>query len=225
MTKPSKLSSSFSLEDISSSGENHESLLRGSSLRVPDRIPEDSNEYEYHIPQPQGFLQPSYSESQQHSSSVTSLQSQLLHEHGFFDVDQLLKVGVESFQEEILGSIIKEMLRLPDLTAPTIPLSAFLPTNDANSLMRQAREEAAYRQSTKVLGELPLGWEMRLTEKGRPYFLNHFNLTTTWDDPRGALRDGWEHLVTDNGKTVFVNRAKRRASLTDPRLYVDRGPI
>ncbi|XP_076629558.1 uncharacterized protein LOC143345879 isoform X5 [Colletes latitarsis] len=33
--------------------------------------------------------------------------------------------------------------------------------------------------------QLPPGWECRYdTRSGRPYFINHFNRTTTWEDPR-----------------------------------------
>ncbi|PVU96062.1 hypothetical protein BB559_002515 [Furculomyces boomerangus] len=39
-------------------------------------------------------------------------------------------------------------------------------------------------QTASHLGPLPSGWEMRLTEHGRVYFVDHNTKTTTWDDPR-----------------------------------------
>jgi E3 ubiquitin-protein ligase NEDD4 len=39
-------------------------------------------------------------------------------------------------------------------------------------------------QTISQLGPLPSGWEMRLTNTARVYFVDHNTKTTTWDDPR-----------------------------------------
>jgi hypothetical protein len=39
-------------------------------------------------------------------------------------------------------------------------------------------------QPVSQLGPLPSGWEMRLTNTARVYFVDHNTKTTTWDDPR-----------------------------------------
>ena len=39
-------------------------------------------------------------------------------------------------------------------------------------------------QPISQLGPLPSGWEMRLTNTARVYFVDHNTKTTTWDDPR-----------------------------------------
>ena len=55
------------------------------------------------------------------------------------------------------------------------------------------------------------GWEMRVAPNGRPFFIDHNNHKTTWDDPRrrgkqpsrgdyksldelGPLPEGWEQV-------------------------------
>lgn len=40
------------------------------------------------------------------------------------------------------------------------------------------------QQPVSALGPLPSGWEMRLTNTARVYFVDHNTKTTTWDDPR-----------------------------------------
>ncbi|KAK9459418.1 uncharacterized protein V1516DRAFT_687172 [Lipomyces oligophaga] len=40
------------------------------------------------------------------------------------------------------------------------------------------------QQAVSKLGPLPSGWEMRLTNTARVYFVDHNTKTTTWDDPR-----------------------------------------
>ena len=42
----------------------------------------------------------------------------------------------------------------------------------------------AQQQSLQTLGPLPSGWEMRITNTGRIYFVDHTSKITTWDDPR-----------------------------------------
>lgn len=48
----------------------------------------------------------------------------------------------------------------------------------------------AGRTKRGVLGPLPHGWEMRRTEGGRVYFVNHISKTTTEEDPRCSSRKG-----------------------------------
>ncbi|KAI0446256.1 HECT-domain-containing protein [Xylaria telfairii] len=48
--------------------------------------------------------------------------------------------------------------------------------NNSNGTIQQ--------QPVSQLGPLPSGWEMRLTNTARVYFVDHNTKTTTWDDPR-----------------------------------------
>jgi E3 ubiquitin-protein ligase NEDD4 len=45
-------------------------------------------------------------------------------------------------------------------------------------------DTGAVQVSVADLGPLPDGWEMRTTETGRAYFIDHATKTTTWQDPR-----------------------------------------
>lgn len=42
----------------------------------------------------------------------------------------------------------------------------------------------AQQQTASLLGPLPSGWEMRMTNTARIYFVDHSTKITTWDDPR-----------------------------------------
>jgi E3 ubiquitin-protein ligase NEDD4 len=48
----------------------------------------------------------------------------------------------------------------------------------------QAGGNGIQTQPVSQLGPLPSGWEMRLTNTARVYFVDHNTKTTTWDDPR-----------------------------------------
>jgi E3 ubiquitin-protein ligase NEDD4 len=47
-----------------------------------------------------------------------------------------------------------------------------------------AGSSSIQQQPVSQLGPLPSGWEMRLTNTARVYFVDHNTKTTTWDDPR-----------------------------------------
>ncbi|CCX34954.1 Similar to Probable E3 ubiquitin-protein ligase hulA; acc. no. Q4WTF3 [Pyronema omphalodes CBS 100304] len=47
-----------------------------------------------------------------------------------------------------------------------------------------ANSQSIQQQPVSQLGPLPSGWEMRLTNTARVYFVDHNTKTTTWDDPR-----------------------------------------
>ncbi len=48
----------------------------------------------------------------------------------------------------------------------------------------QNQTNSIQQQPVSQLGPLPSGWEMRLTNTARVYFVDHNTKTTTWDDPR-----------------------------------------
>lgn len=49
---------------------------------------------------------------------------------------------------------------------------------------QNASNTTIQQQPVSQLGPLPSGWEMRLTNTARVYFVDHNTKTTTWDDPR-----------------------------------------
>ncbi|KAI8808254.1 hypothetical protein BJ742DRAFT_285897 [Cladochytrium replicatum] len=57
-------------------------------------------------------------------------------------------------------------------------------TRLANSSQISSQLQIAQQQSVATLGALPSGWEMRMTNTGRLYFVDHNAKITTWDDPR-----------------------------------------
>lgn len=99
--------------------------------------------------------------------------------------------------------------------------------------------------TTAGTGELPAGWEQRVTPEGRPYFVDHNTRTTTWVDPRrqqyirmyghnanggntliqqqpvsqlGPLPSGWEMRLTNTARVYFVDHNTKTTTWDDPRL-------
>jgi len=65
---------------------------------------------------------------------------------------------------------------------PTIPSTPYGPpsmTNLYNQPPLMSQPSMIYQTSA-----LPAGWEMKYDNSGRPYFINHYNHTTSWKDPR-----------------------------------------
>ena len=97
--------------------------------------------------------------------------------------------------------------------------------------------------TTAGSGSLPVGWEERYTLEGRPYYVDHNALTTTWVDPRGQnvvrvggpngqstypkpptnselgpLPSGWEIRLTSTARVYFVDHNTKLTTWDDPRL-------
>ena len=75
------------------------------------------------------------------------------------------------------------------------------------------------------LGPMPAGWEPRLLDDGKVYFIDHVRRTTTWLDPRNldagtvmvGLPSGWEISQTKSGRMYFIDHHTRTTTWEDPR--------
>jgi hypothetical protein len=62
-----------------------------------------------------------------------------------------------------------------------------------SSIAQQQELQASYvatiEAESQVSGDQPLpeGWEHRVDEKGRKFFVDHINKATSWDDPRLSI--------------------------------------
>lgn len=77
------------------------------------------------------------------------------------------------------------------------------------------------------LNSMPAGWESRLADDGKVYFVNHNRRTTTWLDPRKSdaeklsvdLPNGWEIGQAEEGRTYFIDHNTRTTTWFDPRNH------
>lgn len=86
-----------------------------------------------------------------------------------------------------------------------------------DELQRPARAEAAGDEDDPLNdGALPFGWEMKYTDDGRQYFVDHNTMSTTWTDPRPAQLQGQRRTYhRTEGMEDF------RAAKLDPNLLPD----
>lgn len=73
--------------------------------------------------------------------------------------------------------------RPPAMTAPVNTLRANI-TQTSSPQELAAALAIEQQQRLQALGPLPSGWEMRMTNTGKLYFVDHNAKITTWDDPR-----------------------------------------
>lgn len=87
---------------------------------------------------------------------------------------------------------------------------------------------------------LPPGWDFSYSDKGRMFFIDHANKTTSWIDPRtskpsvipnldfenriGALPSGWEERRHHDGRIFYIDHIRRQTQWEDPRLQKFAGP-
>lgn len=123
-------------------------------------------------------------------------------------------------------------------------VSVTQPSSPATESSTNAAHMMSIGATTAGLGELPSGWEQRITPEGRPYFVDHNTRTTTWVDPRrqqyirtygpsasqqgtiqqqpvsqlGPLPSGWEMRLTNTARVYFVDHNTKTTTWDDPRL-------
>ncbi|XP_043488260.1 uncharacterized protein LOC122515117 isoform X2 [Polistes fuscatus] len=69
--------------------------------------------------------------------------------------------------------------------------------NDASLTLKLSKYVKMTEQSDR--SQLPPGWECRYDSRsGRPYFIDHFNRTTTWEDPRIRYWQYSQYVQTQN---------------------------
>uniref|UniRef100_A0A8C7YSK1 HECT-type E3 ubiquitin transferase n=1 Tax=Oryzias sinensis TaxID=183150 RepID=A0A8C7YSK1_9TELE len=147
-----------------------------------------------------------------------------------------------------------QVRRPRSLSSPTVTLST--PLEGANNIqVRRAVKDTLSNPQTPQLSPysspksqhktqqsfLPPGWEMRIAPNGRPFFIDHNNRSTTWEDPRlkypvhmrnknsmepgelGPLPNlpeepGWEERVHTDGRTFYIDHNTKTTQWEDPRL-------
>ena len=78
------------------------------------------------------------------------------------------------------------------------------------------------QQPVSQLGPLPSGWEMRLTNTARVYFVDHNTKTTTWDDPRlpSSLDQGVPQYKRDFRRKLIYFRSQPALRITTGQSHV-----
>nr|XP_055044712.1 itchy E3 ubiquitin protein ligase b isoform X1 [Misgurnus anguillicaudatus] len=66
-------------------------------------------------------------------------------------------------------------------------------------------------------GPLPPGWEQRVDQSGRVYYVDHVEKKTTWERPE-ALPPGWERRVDPMGRVYFVDHITRSTTWQQPTM-------
>jgi len=74
--------------------------------------------------------------------------------------------------------------------------------------------------------ELPVGWEMRTTEDGKVYYIDHNSKTTQWQHPKNNKRKylseklpfGWTVCQDEEGRKIYMDQVGKRTTYVDPRL-------
>uniref|UniRef100_A0A1I8G817 HECT-type E3 ubiquitin transferase n=1 Tax=Macrostomum lignano TaxID=282301 RepID=A0A1I8G817_9PLAT len=86
-----------------------------------------------------------------------------------------------------------------------------------SAIQQQSQQStgAATGDSNNSGEDLPPGWEMRRDARGRPYYVDHNNRTTTWERP-SPLPPGWERRTDPNGRTYYVDHNTRTTTWQRP---------
>ncbi|RWS18569.1 ubiquitin protein ligase-like protein, partial [Leptotrombidium deliense] len=63
--------------------------------------------------------------------------------------------------------------------------------------------------------DLPQGWEVRVDQYGRKYYVDHVTRSTTWEKPQ-PLPSGWEMRKDSRGRVYYVDHNTRTTTWQRP---------
>ena len=114
------------------------------------------------------------------------------------------------------------VIQVPERPSPSSSLNALgteRVLNLNNSLTRN------YSTSSEVNNEnLPPGWSIDYTQRGRKYYIDHNSKTTHWSHPleKEGLPAGWERIESYDHGVYYVNHITRQAQYDNPcaQLYL-----
>uniref|UniRef100_A0AAY5KUL8 E3 ubiquitin-protein ligase n=1 Tax=Esox lucius TaxID=8010 RepID=A0AAY5KUL8_ESOLU len=114
-------------------------------------------------------------------------------------------------------------VRLPAPAVPVPEPNAPPPTHDQSQAMaaRQAGSPALGlpRVPAVSAGPLPPGWEQRVDQSGRLYFVDHVEKRTSWERPdHSPLINPWERRVDPMGRVYFVDHITRTTTWQRPTM-------
>ncbi|KKA29003.1 hypothetical protein TD95_004684 [Thielaviopsis punctulata] len=92
-------------------------------------------------------------------------------------------------------------------------IRVYNPQNNGNGIQQQPVSQ---------LGPLPSGWEMRLTNTARVYFVDHNTKTTTWDDPRlpSSLDQNVPQYKRDFRRKLIYFRSQPAMRITSGQCHI-----
>ncbi|KAM9178096.1 E3 ubiquitin-protein ligase Itchy homolog isoform 1-T1 [Mergus octosetaceus] len=100
--------------------------------------------------------------------------------------------------------------------ATTAPATAALTTPPVSRQV-QPGNPPAQALTTVSQGPLPPGWEQRVDQHGRIYYVDHVEKRTTWDRPE-PLPPSWERRVDNMGRIYYVDHFTRTTTWQRPTL-------
>uniref|UniRef100_A0A8C2UEP3 HECT-type E3 ubiquitin transferase n=1 Tax=Coturnix japonica TaxID=93934 RepID=A0A8C2UEP3_COTJA len=100
--------------------------------------------------------------------------------------------------------------------ATTAPATAALTTPPVSRQV-QPVNPPTQALTTVSQGPLPPGWEQRVDQHGRVYYVDHVEKRTTWDRPE-PLPPSWERRVDNMGRIYYVDHFTRTTTWQRPTL-------
>ncbi|XP_029864712.1 E3 ubiquitin-protein ligase Itchy homolog isoform X4 [Aquila chrysaetos chrysaetos] len=100
--------------------------------------------------------------------------------------------------------------------ATTVPATAALTTPPVSRQV-QPVNPPPQALTTVSQGPLPPGWEQRVDQHGRVYYVDHVEKRTTWDRPE-PLPPSWERRVDNMGRIYYVDHFTRTTTWQRPTL-------
>ncbi|CDS36524.1 neural cell expressed developmentally [Echinococcus multilocularis] len=98
------------------------------------------------------------------------------------------------------------------------------PPPGVNPLMLMSTSTIMDENNMEVAeSNLPEGWDERVDQNGRTYYVDHIHKRTQWDRPMSRLPEGWEQRTDVNGRVYYVDHINHRTTWYSPLFSENEG--
>ncbi|VDN96105.1 unnamed protein product [Rodentolepis nana] len=123
----------------------------------------------------------------------------------------------------VVSSIVQQQAQSSSQLSPAPPYSTSSPPPRPSSLTPPEMESSLTMSCSTITDggvaenrALPEGWDERIDQNGRTYYVDHIHKRTQWDRPMSELPEGWERKTDACGRVYYIDHINHRTTWFSP---------
>ncbi|VUZ39640.1 unnamed protein product [Hymenolepis diminuta] len=122
-----------------------------------------------------------------------------------------------------ISSSVQQQIQSSSQSSPAPPYSTSLPPPSSSSITPPEMESSLIMSCSTITdggaaeeNVLPEGWDERVDQNGRTYYVDHIHKRTQWDRPMSELPEGWERRTDACGRVYYIDYINHRTTWYSP---------
>ncbi|KAM3187171.1 hypothetical protein ACTXT7_002825 [Hymenolepis weldensis] len=132
-------------------------------------------------------------------------------------------INNHSEDAEAVSSSVQQQTQSSSQSSPAPPYSTSSPPPSSSSITPPEMESSLIMSCSTITdggtaedNVLPEGWDERVDQNGRTYYVDHIHKRTQWDRPMSELPEGWERRTDACGRVYYIDYINHRTTWYSP---------